>query len=41
MEDYWKMLKEIIKSHYIKPLAFNELSKLELKGINEQNGKKS
>ena len=33
------MLKEIIESCHIKPLAFNELSKPKLKGINNENGK--
>ena len=34
------MFKEIIESYHIKPIAFNELSKPELRGINKQNGKK-
>ena len=35
------MFKEIIESYHIQPLAFNELSKPELRGINKQNGKKN
>ena len=34
------MFKEIIESYHIKPLAFNELSKPEQRGIYKQNDKK-
>ena len=40
IEDYWKMLKEIIESYQIKALAFNKILKPELKGISKKNGKK-